>query len=192
MAILHPPINRPKPFAEQIGDDVPPTGTFVATVIDIQDEFNVERPKYQSTETERVDLTAFLFGFRDAQGRPHRIASRPMRISGHEKSALFSFLKSLLGRAPSFNWDYSTLKGAQCLVTVEHVQRRDGNGVFPVIAALSPLPAAFADQPAAKPAPPTPPASRPAPTPHAAAPPKPTPPPVPAPAVETTDGDIPF
>jgi hypothetical protein len=192
MAILQPPTTYKQPFADQIGDDLAPAGTFAATVIDIHDEFNIERPKFQSTETERVDLTAFLFGFRDAQGQPHRIASRPMRISGHEKSALFGFLKSILGRAPEYGWDYGSLKDTKCLVTIEHVQRRDGNGVFPVIAALSPLPAGFGDQPTAKPALPASPASRSAPTAQAAAPAKPTPRAAAVPAVETADSDIPF
>ena len=192
MAVLQPPTTYKKPFADQIGDDLAPAGTFAATVIDIHDEFNVQRPKFQSTETERVDLTSFLFEFRDAQGQPHRIASRQMRISGHEKSALFGFLKCLLGHAPEYCWDYCLLEGQKCLLTIEHVQRRDGNGVFPVIAALSPLPAGFGDQPRAKSALPAATASRPAPTPQAAAPVKPTPRAAPAPALETTDGDIPF
>jgi hypothetical protein len=63
-----------------------------------------------------------------------------MKISGNEKSSLFAFLKSLLGHAPQYGWDYMALKGAQCLVTVEHIQRRDGTGVFAGIAALSPVP----------------------------------------------------
>ena len=140
MAILQQPVVGGNVFAEQIGDDLAPAGTYVATVLDIVDEFGVQRPKFQSTETEVVDLTTFLFGFRDAQGFEHRVASRRMKISGNEKSSLFAFLKSLLGHAPQYGWDYMALKGAQCLVTVEHIQRRDGVGVFAGIAALSPVP----------------------------------------------------
>ena len=113
-------------------------------MIDICDEFGVQRTKFQSTEIETVDLTTFLFGFRDAQGFEHRVASRRMKISGNEKSTLFAFLKGLLGRAPVFGWDYCELRGAQCLLTVEHITRRDGTGVFAAIAALSPLPAGYA------------------------------------------------
>ncbi len=149
MAILQQPVVGGNVFAEQIGDDLAPAGTYVATVVDIVDEFGVQRTKFQSTETEVVDLTTFLFGFRDAQGFEHRVASRRMKISGNEKSSLFSFLKSLLGHAPQYGWDYMALKGAQCLVTVEHIQRRDGVGVFAGIAALSPVPAGFG-QPAAQ------------------------------------------
>jgi len=140
MAILSQPVDSSNPFVEVVGDNLAPAGTFIATVIDVRDEFGVVRTKFQSTETEKVDLTTFLFGFRDAQGQPHRVASRRMKISGNEKSALFAFLKSLLGRAPEYGWDYCTLKGAQCLLTVEHVRRKDGVGVFASIAALSPVP----------------------------------------------------
>lgn len=185
MAILQQPSNRSNPFAQVIGDDLAPAGTFIATVLDIKDEFGVTRQKFQSTEMEKVDLTCFLFGFRDAQGNPHKVASRQMRISGNEKSALFGFLKSLLGRAPAYGWDYCSLKGAKCLLTVEHVQKRDGSGVFASIAALSPVPAGFnqpTPQPAPKPATPQP---RPQPAPAPAQVPA-------APPVTTEEDDIPF
>ncbi len=75
-----------------------------------------------------------------------------MKISGNEKSALFGFLKSLLGRAPGYGWDYCSLKGAKCLLTVEHVQRRDGSGVFAAIATLSPVLAGYPTSSVAAPA----------------------------------------
>lgn len=174
MAVLTQSVTRSNPFAKTIGDDLAPAGTHIATIIDIKDEFGVTRTKFQSTETEKVDLTCFLFGFRDAAGNPHKVASRQMRISGNEKSALFNFLKSLLGRAPSFGWDYLALKGQKCLLTVEHVQRKDGSGVFAGIASLSPMPAGYA-----QPAQPAAPAPAPAPMPAAA--PAMVPPPVAAP-----------
>jgi hypothetical protein len=147
MAVLQQPVTHSNPFSQQIGDALAPAGTYIATILDIHDEFGVSRQKFQSQEIEKVDLTCFLFGFRDAQGQPNKVASRQMKISANEKSALFGFLKSLMGRAPSIGWDYCALKGAKCLLTVEHVQRRDGSGVFASIAALSPLPAGY-DQPA--------------------------------------------
>ena len=143
MAVLQQPVVNGNVFAELIGDDLAPAGTYVATVIDIRDEFGVQRQRFQSAENETVDLTTFLFGFRDAQGYEHRVASRRMKISGNEKAALFAFLKCLLGRAPQYGWDYMAVKGAQCLLTVEHVTKRDGTGVFAAIAALSPVPAGF-------------------------------------------------
>jgi hypothetical protein len=81
-----------------------------------------------------------------------------MRISGNEKSALFDFLKQFLGRTPTYGWDYCELKGQKCMITVEHVPRRDGGGMFASIATVSPPPPAgyVAPPPAAQPA--TPPA----------------------------------
>ena len=101
MAVLQQPTSHSNPFTQQIGEALAPAGTFIATVLDIKDEFGVKRPKFQSTEIETVDLTCFLLGYRDAQGVPHKIASRQMRISGNEKSALFGFLKGMLGKAPA-------------------------------------------------------------------------------------------
>jgi len=143
MAVLQQPTNMSNPFADVIGDNLAPAGTYVATVLDIKDEFGIQRLRYQSTEMETVDLTTFLFGFRDAQGAAHRVSSKRMKISGNEKSTLFGFLKGMQGHAPQYGWDYCTLKGKQCLLTVEHIQRRDGSGVFAAIASLSPVPAGY-------------------------------------------------
>lgn len=191
MALLPQPTKHQNPFAQVIGDALAPAGTHVATIIDFHDQFEVQRQRFQSDEIEKVDLTCFLFGFRDAQGHPHKVASRLMRISGNEKSALFGFLKSLLGRAPTYGWDYGTLKGTKCLLTVEHIQKRDGSGVFAGIAALSPLPPGLA-QPTPVPIPtpimappPGPPALPPAPAQVA------TPPPS-APAINTNGDEVSF
>jgi len=145
MAKLPPPSNTGNPFADQIGDDLAPTGTHVATILDVKDEFGVQRQKFESVDMETVDLTCFLLGFRDQQGLAHRVASKRMRISGNEKSALFGFLKGLLGRAPEIGYDYCDLNGSRCLVSVEHVQRKNGSGAFAAVAALSPLPVGYAD-----------------------------------------------
>jgi hypothetical protein len=183
--LTQPAAKNSNPFAEVIGDDVAPAGTFQATVIDIKDEFGVIRPKFENpAETEKVDLTTFLFGFRDQLNMPHRIASRSMKISGNEKSALYAFLKGILGKAPSYGWDYCTLKGSKCLVTVEHKAKNNGQGYYPAIAALSPMPAGMS-------APVTP-----APVPAYTPPPPQFQPPPPAPVTpppfETDDEPLPF
>ena len=85
MAVLQQPTSHSNPFSQQLGDALAPAGTWIATVLDIKDEFGVPRQKFQSTEMETVDLTCFLFGFRDTQGVPHKVASRQMKISGNEK-----------------------------------------------------------------------------------------------------------
>lgn len=156
MAVLTQPVSLNNPFAEEVGNDLPPVGTFIATVLKIKDQFGVKRLKFQSTEMETVDLTCFLFGFRDLQNQPRMVASKQMKISANEKSNLFGFLQSMLGRAPSMGWDYCELKGHKCLVTITHVQKRDGSGSFPSITSVSPIPQGFTpgatQQPAAAPA----------------------------------------
>ena len=185
MAVLTQPTDTSNPFVEVIGNALAPAGTFIATVIDVRDEFGVVRTKFQSTETEKVDLTTFLFGFRDTQNQQHRVASRRMKISGNEKSALFAFLKALLGKAPEYGWDYCSLKGAKCLLTVEHVKRKDGVGVFASIAALSPVPQGLVVPAAPAPVPVQQPLAAPRPAPS------PAPTPV-APSIETFADDVPF
>lgn len=133
--------------------EMPPEGTFVGTIIEIKDQFQVERKKFQSEEKEIVDVTTFLFGFRGQDGKPYKIASKTMKQSGHENSALYAFLKSILGRAPKFGWDYCELKGTQVSLTVEHAPSRDGTKSFPNIAAIAPLPAGYASRPPQSPPP---------------------------------------
>lgn len=192
MAVLQQPVNNSNPFGDVIGDALAPAGTYVATVLDIKDEFGIQRQRYQSTEMETVDLTTFLFGYRDAQGAAHRVSSKRMKISGNEKSTLFSFLKGMQGHAPQYGWDYCTLKGKQCLLTVEHIQRRDGSGVFAAIASLSPVPAGYGGNAAAVPA--AQPAAQPSPLAPSVAPSAPQPAPaVPtAPVAATSSGDDPI
>jgi len=140
MAVLTAQVNNASRIFDLPADVLPAKGTFVATCIDIKDMFGVERKKYQSEETETVDLTGFLFGYRDKQGNAHKIASKGMKISGNEKSALFLFLKSWLGQAPKMGWDYMELKGTKALLTIDHEQRKNGEGQYATIVSISPLP----------------------------------------------------
>jgi len=146
MAVLQETSSKSNnPYLDQVKDDVAPAGTWVATIIDIKDQFGVVRPSFDNPQvTEVVDLTTFLFGFRDQAGQPHRIASKTMRISGNEKSNLFGFLKSALGSTPKYGWDYMEMKGKKCLITIAHEAKRNGQGVYPTIAALCPVPAGMA------------------------------------------------
>lgn len=156
-----------------------PMGTWRAKLIDIVDKFGVERRKYDNpAEMEKVDLTQFRFGFRDRSGTPWTIDTRPMKISGNEKSALYATLKSILGQAPRMGWDYMALKGTDVLITIEHNEGKVTS--YAAIAAISPLPADLGTAPAA-------PAAAPAPATGA-------PPPAPAePSVEDAGDDpLPF
>lgn len=123
---------------EMDSDAMPPKGTHIATCLEVKDVYGVERKKFQSEEMEKVDLTAFLFGFRDKQGNAHKIASKPMKISSSDKSALHAFLRSWLGEAPKMGWDYCELKGSKALITVDHEARNDRQ--YANIVSISPLP----------------------------------------------------
>jgi hypothetical protein len=176
MAILKEP-TQTRVF--DTGDATPPRGTFVATCIDVKDMFGVQRPKFENpSEMEKVDLTAFLFGFRDRNGTPFKIASKTMRISAKDNSNLYGFLKSWMGRPPQYGWDYCQLKGTKALITIDHTASRKYAGVmYADIVTISPVPEGF-DAPAPA---------------QAAAVPPPPPPPPPAPAPVEDDGDpLPF
>jgi hypothetical protein len=162
---------------------LPPKGTFKAKVIDIKDVFGVERRSYDDpSQMEKVDLTAFLFGFRDKTGQPHKIDTRPMKISGNEKSNLYGFLKALTGSSPAMGWDYCELKGTDCLITVEHVPSKKGDRTYAQIATVSPLPEGWQDAPASAPK---------AAAPRAAAP-APAPAPAPVEVAAPADDPLPF
>jgi len=162
MAILKQSVSTnasPWPLAE-----VPPKGTFLATCIDIKDEFGVERPSFNDPNVmEKMDRCAFLFGFRDSAGKPFTIASRWMRISGNEKAALFSFLRSWLGEQFPFGSDYAApvekggMLGRKATITINHEPKKDGSGSYPMIVTLGPAITAAAPV-APQPAPVAPPA----------------------------------
>lgn len=147
MALLTQQVSMGASAFDLSNEPTPPRGTFVAKCIDCRDEFGVERRKFQSEETEKVDVTSFLFGYRDEQGRPHRIASRRMKISANKKSALFEFLKSWLGEDPRMGWDYAVpaeqggMVGRNAIITVVHTEKRDGDGVWADIQVIAPAPA---------------------------------------------------
>ena len=174
MAILKEPVQT---SVFDTGTEPAPRGTFVATCIDIKDMFGVVRPKFENpSESEKVDLTAFLFGFRDRSGKAFKIASKTMRISAKDNSNLYGFLKSWLGRPPQYGWDYVELKGSKALVTIDHTPSRKYPGVvYADIVTLSPVPEGMTMGPATAPAP------------------APVAPPPPAPApVEDADDELPF
>lgn len=152
MAVLNKP---PASSGLDLGDTCP-AGTYVATCIDVIDEFGVQRRKFQSEETETCDVTRFVFGVRDAAGKPFKVATQAMKQSGHEKSALYKFLYNWLGKAPVYGWDYCEMKGQKALISVVHKEGNNG-AVFANIASIMPAPAGGFAAPAAPPPPPPPP-----------------------------------
>ena len=135
MATLQAPAENSNGF--EIGD-VAPAGDYIATCIDIADEFGVTRRKYQSEETEQIDVTRFLFGFKAPDGRLYKVQTFEMKISGSPKSALYKFLSSWLGQAPRMGWDYCELKGKGAVIKVEQVTSQMGKVYNKIVSILPP------------------------------------------------------
>lgn len=125
-------------------DELAPSGDYVATCIDIADEFSVPRKKYQSEEMENIDVTRFLFGFKGQDGKLYKVQTFEMKISGSPKSALYKFLSSWLGKAPDYGWDYCTLKGQGAVISIEHVVSQMGT-TYPKITRITPAKTSLAD-----------------------------------------------
>ena len=130
MAVLQEQMSKNvNPFAEAVKDDPTPAGTWIATIIDIKDQFGVTRPSYENPQVmEVVDLTTFLFGYRDQAGQPHRIASKTMRISGNEKSNLMGFLKQALGATPKYEAGLLRDEGRKALTVATSRGAAGGDG----------------------------------------------------------------
>lgn len=96
----------------------PAKGTYVAVCLDVVDEYGVTRKKYQSEDTEVVNLERFVFGVKLKDGSLRKIATRAMKISNHENSALRAFLVSWLGEAPKPNFETADLKGKPAYITI--------------------------------------------------------------------------
>lgn len=142
MAKLMAPVDNAGGFET---GELAPAGDFVATCIDIDDQFGVTRQKFQSTETELVDETRFLFGFLSPDGQQHFVQTFEMRISGNPKSNLFKFLSAWLGRPPEMGWDYCELKGQGAIIRVEHRTGKTTGKVYAVISSISPVKTTLAD-----------------------------------------------
>jgi hypothetical protein len=121
-----------------------PSGDYVATCLDVQDEFQVTRRKYQSEETEQVDVTRFLFGFQSPDGQKHMVQTWEMKISGSPKSRLFNFLSDWLGQAPQMGWDYCELKGKGAVIKVANKTSSMGKQ-YSFVDGISPIKTSLAD-----------------------------------------------
>lgn len=104
----------------------------------LSDEFAVTRRKYQSEETEEIDITRFLFGFKAQDGLIYKVQTFEMKISGSPKSTLFKFLSSWLGQAPSYGWDYCAMKGKGAVISVENVTSQLGKTYAKIARVLPP------------------------------------------------------
>ena len=101
-----------------------PEGEYVAVCNHIEDEFNVERKKFNSDQMELANVTRFSFSVSD-RGKEYTISTKKMKINGHSNSALTLFLRSWLGYIPdNKKWDYCELKGKKALLSVRHIQSK--------------------------------------------------------------------
>jgi len=125
-------------------ESLAPSGDYVATCLDIADEFGVTRRKYQSEETEQQDVTRMLFGFKGKDGQMHKIQTWEMKISGSPKSKLFNFLSDWLGQAPKMGWDYCEMKGKGAVIKVEHKTSQLGK-TYSVISNILPVKTSLSD-----------------------------------------------
>jgi hypothetical protein len=144
-------IPQPTPAAIANLGEPPPKGTYLAVCLDVLDQYNVERKKYQSEETEIVNLTRFVFGVKAKDGKHYKIATKRMKISGHENSALFAFLSAWTGEPPKAGFDTAALKGVGAQISVVITERdaksyHDIGTISPVLDELAdklPSPSAF-------------------------------------------------
>ena len=113
----------------------PSKGTYVAVCLDVVDQYNVERRKYESEETEIVNLTRFIFGVKTKDGSLRKLASKSMKISNHENSALRAFFVSWQGEAPKPGFDTASLIGKPAQVTV--VENTKGDRTYSDIGTIS-------------------------------------------------------
>jgi hypothetical protein len=120
----------------------PPAGTYLAVCVDVMDSYGVDRPKYQSEEMEKVDVTRFVFGVKTKSGALHKIATREMKITGGPKANLTKFLKAWTGENPKPGMDTEELKGKGAQITVTAEESRNGKtynnitGIAPVMDGL--------------------------------------------------------
>lgn len=136
MAVLK---NTPQKSESRIlSEALVPKGSYVATCLDVEDQFGVERLKYGSeSEKEIVDLTTFYFGVKKGS-ECYVIRSKPFKLSLHEKSALFQFLKTWLNEAPTVGFDTLTMQGKAAQMTIDHTMSGKGK-VYANIVSIAPV-----------------------------------------------------
>jgi hypothetical protein len=130
----------------QITENAPP-GQYVAVCLRVNDLFGVERQKFQSQEMETRDVTRFVFGLKDQQGKKFLLQTYEFTISGAPGANLIKFLTSWLGQNPQMGWDYAEMLGKGAMVTIQHKPSAKNpgqsyaniTGISPVFAQLAHL-----------------------------------------------------
>lgn len=114
-----------------------PKGTYSAICIDCMESLEVERKKWQSEETETVDLLRYLFIVKTKEG-PFLLQSNEMKISAFKEAALAKFIRDWTGELPAPGFDTLNMVGETCQVTINHKTSSRGNP-YPVISSIAPL-----------------------------------------------------
>ena len=88
-------VNNSGSYGDARGFDIEtqgPTGSYPARLIDVEDNFDVDVPKFGGGigETEKKNVTQFLFAY-NANEETHLVKSWEMTQSGGEKSSLLNF-----------------------------------------------------------------------------------------------------
>ena len=99
--------------------DLPP-GIYDGICVDVEEHLNAERKRWQSTETERVNLLAFTFEVTGKSGAKRSVRSKRMLISSFEGSALFKFVTAWCGQPPESGFDTDSLMGCRANLTLTH------------------------------------------------------------------------
>ena len=125
---------------DKFGFDVGPLaviGTFPAALVAIDEKYDVERPMFQSSQTEIVDLLTLLFAYKH-EGEIYKVSTPQMRISGSEKSNMIKFFTAWLGRRPQAGWRWSEMLGKSCVLSVGHHETKKGS-MIAVINSIAPM-----------------------------------------------------
>ena len=121
-----------------VSDKQVPKGSYIAVCIDVEDNFGVQRPKFDDpTQFEIIDTTTFYFGLKKGS-ELFVIRSKPFKLSLHEKSALFQFLKQWNNEPPKAGFDTLAMINQGAQLTVEHNMSNKGR-IYANISSIAPI-----------------------------------------------------
>ena len=118
-------LTAPKKSATANLGEPPPKGIHLAVCLDVVDTYNDRVLKYgapygseNEDDYEYKNRERFIFGVKCKDGSLRKIASKPMKISNYETSALYAFLLGWLGEPQKTGFDTATLKGKGAQLTL--------------------------------------------------------------------------
>ena len=121
-----------------------PTGSFVGIVLDIEDRFDEPTPKFDDPSIiENKDVCTWCFAYKDKEtDSAHLVSTYSMTQSGSPRSALYKLVSQIKGGLETnpFNgdWDYCTMVGTPCQITVASKISKSGRS-YNYVASVAPL-----------------------------------------------------